>query len=605
MTNPVPPGAPAHIVVVIDENESYQNVIGSTYAPFVNSLTSEGTLFSNYFAISHPSQPNYLAIYSGSTQGVTDDSSYTFPTTPSLGGELQQAGYSFAGYVESGNTASYHEPWQFFGDSQNDGVDFSQFPTNGNFSQLPTVSFVIPNLNDDMTTDTGLPTAQTVAQGDQWLSANLSAYITWAQSNNSLFILAFDEDDGSGNNRVPMLVVGQGVAAGAVNGASLNHYSLLATIESFYGLNELGNSAGASTMGLLTATSPSPPSPPTSPPISPPASSPPPPPVSSVVVDWQNGSGGALASWSLSGGQVTSSSSALTYHGNPATPDASWSVAGLGDFSGDGSKDFLWRNQNGSLIEWTMNGSQIVSSQTVAFAGTAVAPDNSWSVAGLGDFNGDGKSDILWRNSSGSLVDWTMNGSQVTASQQVTLSDRPAAPDSSWSVAGIGDLNGDGKSDLLWRNANGSLIDWTMNGSQIASAQQVTLGGSAVSPDSSWSIAAIGDFNGDGKADILWRSTSGMLVDWTMNGSQITNVQQVTMGGSAVTLDPSWQIAQIGDFGGNGNSGILWRNSNGAMDEWSMNGAQIASASQVTLQGNPATPPNSWTILSKPTDFLG
>ncbi|MBV9112358.1 MAG: VCBS repeat-containing protein [Hyphomicrobiales bacterium] len=582
MANPVPPGAPAHIVIVIDENESYQNVIGSPNAPFVNSLAAQGTVFSNYFGISHPSQPNYLALYSGSTQGVTDDNTHSFPNTPSLGGELQQAGYSFSGYVESGNTASYHEPWLSFGDSQNDTVNFSQFPT-GNFNQLPTVSYVIPNLNDDMTTDTGLSMAQTVSQGDQWLSANLSSYITWAKSNNSLFILTFDEDDDTGNNRVPMLVVGQGVAAGAVNSSSFNHYSLLATIENFYGLAPLGQSAGAATLGLLTTT----PSQLSS---------------SDTVVDWQNGSGGALASWSMNGAQITSSS-AITYQGNLAAPDSSWSVAGLADFNGDGAPDFLWRNQNGTLVDWTMSGSQVISSQMLTFGGSPVSPSNSWNVAGLGDFNGDGKADILWRNVDGSLIDWTMNGSQVAAAQQVTLGGGAVAPDSSWSVAGIGDFNGDGKADVLWRNADGTLIDWTMNGSQIASAQQLTFGGSVVSPDTSWSIAAIGDFNGDGKADLLWRNTSGMLVDWTMNGSQITNVQQVTSGGSAVSLDSSWQIAQIGDFNGNGTSGILWRNTNGNLEEWSMNGAQITSASPVTFQGNAATPPNSWTTLLKPTDF--
>jgi serralysin len=156
----------------------------------------------------------------------------------------------------------------------------------------------------------------------------------------------------------------------------------------------------------------------------------------------------------------------------------------------------------------------------------------------------------------------------------------------------------------LWRNANGSLIDWTMNGSQIASVQAVTLGGSAATPDSSWSVAGIGDFNGDGKADVLWRNTNGTLIDWTMNGSQITNEQQVTFGGSPVSLSSSWQIAQIGDFNGSGASDILLRNTNGAMVEWSMNGAQIASSSQVTFQGNPATPPNTWNTLSKPTDFV-
>ena len=160
---------------------------------------------------------------------------------------------------------------------------------------------------------------------------------------------------------------------------------------------------------------------------------------------------------------------------------------------------------------------------------------------GIGDFNGDGKSDILWRNTNGSLIDWTMNGSQVTSSQQVTLGGSAASPDASWSIAGIGDFNGDGNPTSLWRNANGSLIDWTMNGSQITSSQTVTLQGTAVTPDARWSVAGIGDFNGDGKSDILWRNTNGSLIDWTMNGPQIANAQQVTFGGSPVSLDPSWQ----------------------------------------------------------------
>jgi hypothetical protein len=349
---------------------------------------------------------------------------------------------------------------------------------------------------------------------------------------------------------------------------------------------------GLGTLITLSGSSPPPPPPP------------PPPPIAGADVQWQNGLGGELAVWGMNGAQAVSSN-IVSSGGSPAVPDATWSVAGLGDFNGDGTNDFLWRNQSGTLVDWTMNGSHITSSQVVTFGGSPVAPNNSWNVAGIGDFNGDGKSDILWRNTNGSLIDWTMNGSQVTASQQVTLGGNAATPDSSWNIAGIGDFSGDGKSDILWRNTNGSLIDWTMNGSQITSSQTVTLGGSAAMPDSSWSVAAIGDFSGDGKSDILWRNTNGSLIDWTMNGSQITSAQQVTFGGSPVSLDSSWQIAQIGDFNGNGTSDLLLRNtSSGAMEEWSMNGAQIASASQVTFQGSPATPPNTWNTLSKPTDFV-
>ncbi|MBW0005827.1 MAG: VCBS repeat-containing protein [Hyphomicrobiales bacterium] len=318
---------------------------------------------------------------------------------------------------------------------------------------------------------------------------------------------------------------------------------------------------------------------------------------------WRNSSDDTLAHWTLNGAQITSAQQ-VTLGGNPVAPNASWNVVGVGDFNGDGQANLLWRNTNGSVIDWTMNGSQITSSQNVTLGGTPVTPDASWNVAGIGDFNGDGKSDVLWQNTNGSLIDWTMNGSQIASSQNVTLGGTPVAPNSSWSIAGFGDFNGDGKSDILWRNANGTLVDWTMNGSQIASSQDVTLGGNLAAPDSSWSVAGIGDFSGDGKSDILWRNTNGTLVDWTMNGSQIASSQVVTLGGNPVSPDSSWQIAQIADFSGDGKSDILWRNANGALNEWTMNGAQVASSQTVTLQGNPAAPGSNWSTLAKPTDFV-
>ena len=230
------------------------------------------------------------------------------------------------------------------------------------------------------------------------------------------------------------------------------------------------------------------------------------------------------------------------------------SVAGIGDFNADGNADILWRNTNGNLIDWSMNGAQVTSSQAITSQGSAVAPGASWRVAGIGDFNGDGASDILWRNANGTLIDWTMNGSAIASSQDVTLNGTAATPDASWSIAGIGDFNDDGHSDILWRNTNGALMDWMMNGSQIGSAQEITLQSHAATPDASWSVAAIGDFNGDGHSEILWRDTNGMLMEWTLQGAQITSSQQVTLQGNPAMPDASWQIAQIGDFNGNGTS---------------------------------------------------
>ena len=114
------------------------------------------------------------------------------------------------------------------------------------------------------------------------------------------------------------------------------------------------------------------------------------------------------------------------------------------------------------------------------------------------------------------------------------------ALDSSWSVAGTGDFTGDGKSDILWQNTDGALALWTMNGSDIVSGQNLTYEGHPVALDSSWSVARIGDFTGTNTADILWRNTGGALAEWTMNGSDIVSGQNVTYGGNPVWLGTDW-----------------------------------------------------------------
>jgi FG-GAP-like repeat len=230
----------------------------------------------------------------------------------------------------------------------------------------------------------------------------------------------------------------------------------------------------------------------------------------------------------------------VTYQGQAVTNlGPSWSVAGIADFNGDGKADVFWRNTNGALVDWSMNGSQIALSQSLTYLGQPLTnADPSWSVAGVGDFNGDGRADILWRNTNGALYDWSMNGSQVASSQPLTYQGQPVtSSDPSWSIVGVGDFNGDGKADVLWRNANGALYDWSMDGSKIETSQPITYQGASVKLDPSWSVAGIGDFNGDGKADVLWRNTNGALYDWTMNGSQIETSSPFTYQGAAVNLD--------------------------------------------------------------------
>ena len=240
---------PAHIVVVMEENHSFSDIIGNTsQAPYFNKLASEGAELTSSYAVTHPSEPNYMALFAGSTFGLSSDACPTNEgTTANLGSELLAAGDTFKGYSEglpktgstsctSGEYARKHSPWINFSNvPTSDSLPFTSFPTN--YASLPNLSFVIPNLDDDMHDGT-------ISQADSWLNKNLSAYATWAQSNNSVLIVTWDEDDYTENNQVPTIIVGQPVKPGTYS-ENVNHYNLLATLEQIYGLNPVGNSSGA------------------------------------------------------------------------------------------------------------------------------------------------------------------------------------------------------------------------------------------------------------------------------------------------------------------------------------------------------------------------
>jgi acid phosphatase len=239
---------PDHVVVVVMENQGYGNVIGSSSAPYVNGLAGQGASFTQSYGVTHPSQPNYIALFSGSTQGVTSDSCpRNFTGKGNLGRQLLDAGRTFTGYSESmpsdgftgcsSSNALYqrkHNPW----------ADFSNVPTASNrtyaafpsdFTRLPTLSFVVPNMCNDMHDCS-------IATGDTWLKNHIDAYAQWAKTHNSLLVLTWDEDDFSGTNQIPTIMVGQSVKPGGY-AEHIDHYTVLRTLEDIYGLPALGTAA--------------------------------------------------------------------------------------------------------------------------------------------------------------------------------------------------------------------------------------------------------------------------------------------------------------------------------------------------------------------------
>ncbi len=309
---------------------------------------------------------------------------------------------------------------------------------------------------------------------------------------------------------------------------------------------------------------------------------------------------GALSIWQMNGA-TAASTAPVTFNGNVVTPDSSWSVAGIGDFSFDGTADVLWRQSGGGLDLWQMNGATIASTTHVSYQGQALTPDESWTVAGASDFTGDGMTDVLWRQAGGGLSIWQMDGATITNSTTVTYQGNVVTPDASWSVAGTGDFSGDDKADVMWRQSSGALSLWQMNGASISQSNSATYNGSTVTPDSSWSVAGVGDFDGDGHADLLWQqSSSGSVMEWLMNGNTITSAAAPTFQGSPVTVGSSWSLIEIGDFNNDGNTDMLWRqNTTGTLSEWLMNGTTITASNTVA-----SVPDQSWQVQSQPRSFI-
>jgi acid phosphatase len=234
-----------HVVVVVEENHTASSVLGNNDAPFVNSLASGGALMTRSYAVAHPSQPNYLALFAGETFGVDSDACpLNLGDAPNLASELIASGRSFAGFSEglpaegspvctAGGYARKHAPWTNFTNvPASASQPMAAFTGDGS---LPTVSFVVPSLDNDMHDGS-------IAAADNWLAARLSGYANWAKANNSLLIVTWDEDDDHADNHIATIFYGAGIRPGSYD-TPINHYSVLSTIQEIYGLPKTGQAA--------------------------------------------------------------------------------------------------------------------------------------------------------------------------------------------------------------------------------------------------------------------------------------------------------------------------------------------------------------------------
>lgn len=216
--------------------------------------------------------------------------------------------------------------------------------------------------------------------------------------------------------------------------------------------------------------------------------------------------------------------------------DSTWNMIGTGDFNGDGKADILWQKNEGNMVIWNDG-----NDQKVVDAG--FAPSNEWQIVGIGDFSGDGNADILWRNigSDNGCIGFWGDGADEKWQWNGIVGDE-------WAIAGVGDFNGDGKSDILWHDQHHGGVGYWGEGTD----QKWVLTGAVNANE--WQILGVGDFDGNGTDDILWQNQiDGTVGMWGSGSDQ--NWQSL-----AVVDKNEWTFAGVADLNGNGMDDMIWRN---------------------------------------------
>lgn len=258
---PKPPQVPAlkRIVVVVFENHSYGQIIGNPAAPTFNAMARSYSLLTRYHAVARPSLPNYLAMVSGSTHGVTTSCEDCVFDTPTLADTIEASGRTWKTYadglpepgftgVQSGAYVKRHNPFLYFKgvldrpDRLRRIVPYTEFSADITAKRLPSFSLVVPDLCNGMHDCA-------VERGDAWLKAFLKPLLASKQLAGGAVVITFDEghkgDTANKGGHIPTLVLGPAVRRSRQSNVRLTHYSLLRTVEDAWKLPHLGRAATA------------------------------------------------------------------------------------------------------------------------------------------------------------------------------------------------------------------------------------------------------------------------------------------------------------------------------------------------------------------------
>jgi len=232
-----------------------------------------------------------------------------------------------------------------------------------------------------------------------------------------------------------------------------------------------------------------------------------------------------------------------------------WHVAGTGDFDGDGLVDVLFQNTDGTVTDWLGRPDGTFKGNAGTFS---VNLGTAWHVAGTGDFNGDGRADVLFQNTDGTVTDWLGRSDGSFTGNAGTFSVNIGT---AWHAVGTGDFNGDGRDDVLFQNTDGTITDWLGRPDGTFTGNAATF---STNPGTNWHVVATGDFNGDSITDVLLRSDAGVVNEWLgqTNGTLAVNTQVNN------NVSSAWHVAGVGDFNGDAIDDVFWQNTDGTITDW-------------------------------------